>query len=295
MKKLLKLSFIFLALFSSVLVFGQQNQEKCNFEFYLGEGDYLIQQFNEGLNCEVACGVGCMVSDKTQKNIIHLLEVPRFITSLVGNWTWNVTSGGAFGKILSHEENLNAMRGFYQKTYSNFNMGKNPQLDEEDFVTSYKKELIKRGFKEENLSLNEFGPALHPEMKNKFKEVNALVAGLMAIGWMNLVHEKWVEFLYSSYKKMKENKCSIARLNQHCRWKDPKKNNDPEDQEKLDRRIKHVVEGVNFGDTKYSFKPNPDVIPQERGFKEFLSENDLGEFSPKIFQCGMKKVLIMRQ
>ena len=292
MKRLFNLSLFFFVLISQSLVFGQEGYEKCDFEFYLGEGDYLLKQFKEGLSCDVACGVGCMVSDQAQKDIIHLAEVTRFITSPVGNWTWNVTRGGVFDKVFTHEENLNAMRGFYQKTYSYFNMGKNPPMDEEAFVKSYKTELIKRGFPQNDLSLNAFDLTRHQEMRKKFSEVNATVAGLMAIGWMNLVHEKWIEFLYSSYVKMKKNKCSIAHLNLHCRWSHATKNNGPEDQEKLDRRMQHVVEGVHFGNFKHTFTPNIDIIPKDIGFRQFLSDNGLDGFSPKLFECGMKKLLV---
>ncbi len=292
MKTFFKISFLILVLLTHSLVFAQEDQHKCDFEFYLGEGDYILKEFKEGLSCDVACGVGCMVSDQAQKNIIHLAEVTRFITSPVGNWTWNVTSGGAFNKVFTHEENLHVIRRFYQNTYLYFNMGKNPPLDEDEFVTSYKNELIKRGFSQNDLSLNAVDPTLHTEMRKKFGEVNATVAGLMAIGWMNLVHEKWIEFLYSSYVKMKENKCSIANLNLHCQWSDPAKKNGPKDQEKLDRRIKHVVEGVPYGNTKHIFRPNLEIIPQDKGFREFLSDNGLGDFSPKLFRCGMNKKLI---
>jgi len=292
MKTFLKISFLILVLLTHSLLFAKEDQHKCDFEFYLGEGDFILKDFKEGLSCDVACGVGCMVSDEAQKNIIHLAEVTRFITSPVGNWSWNVTSGGALNKVFTHEENLHAIRRFYQNTYLYFNMGKNPPLDEDEFVTSYKNELINRGFSQDDLSLNAVDPNRRTEMRIKFGEVNATVAGLMAIGWMNLVHEKWIEFLHSSYVMMEKNKCSVANLNLHCRWSDLIEKNVPKDQEKLDRRMKHVVEGVTFGDTKHTFRPNLEIIPQNKGFREFLSENGLGEFSPKLFRCGMNKKLI---
>jgi len=183
---------------------------------------------------------------------------------------------------LTHSEMISEINKYFDESYSKFNMNKNPSFTKEKFLKAYLSELEKKGFNLENISLGQYkDKSVRSKMQEKLNEVNIKVRRLQSIGWMNLIQEKWVEFLYSSYQNINQNKCQAKILNFHCLWDEE---DDVLNQEELTERMSDVMEGVSFGDHFYHFKLNHALVPNNPGFENFLKKNNLSIY-PRDFSC----------
>ncbi len=305
------LFFVGLTFLRSHVVLGNSSAQNCTFDFYVGEGSYIQKKFEKikgrgqsTTNCDVACGVGCYVGGEAGYNMVNLGKVVDYINTFVGNWNWQPTEGLLFeevydkelrtkiwtyGRPLTHSEMISDINNYFDETYSKFNMKKNPSFTKEKFLEAYLCELQKppQEFNLKNISLGQYKDEnVRSKMNEKLNEVNLKVRRLQSIGWMNLVQEKWVEFLYSSYKKINEKKmkgssCQTSSLNFHCLWSEEIHTYN---QQTLNERMSDVKEGVQFGDHFYQFKLNHALIPNDPGFRNFLKNNNLSTY-PRDFSC----------
>jgi hypothetical protein len=304
--KNIHLLFLFLAgltFLRSHVVLGNSSAQNCTFDFYVGEGSYIQKKFEKlkgkgqsATSCDVACGVGCYVGGEAGYNMVNLGKVVDYINTFVGNWNWEPTEGLLYKEVtdkvygdiwvvdrpLTHSEMISEINKYFNETYSNFNMKKNPSFTREKFLEAYLIELQKKGFDLKNISLGQYkDETVRINMAEKLNEVNLKVRRLQSIGWMNLVQEKWVEFLFSSYMKMNQKKCQTSSLNFHCLWNEGV---DTYNQKILEERMSDVMEGVQFGDHFYHFKLNHALVPNNPGFKNFLKNNNLSIY-PRDFSC----------